>query len=55
MVADDPVCTNPALICQAIKKGPVNSQLIKLNQIGARTESLEAIRLAPFPDQPDFA
>lgn len=46
LVADDPVCTNPALIKDAIKQGMANSILIKLNQIGTVTETLEAIRLA---------
>ena len=40
------VCTNPALIKDAIKQGMANSILIKLNQIGTVTETLEAIRLA---------
>ncbi|WP_164508063.1 phosphopyruvate hydratase [Lapidilactobacillus wuchangensis] len=46
IVADDPVCTNPALIRDAIQKGMANSILIKLNQIGTVTETLEAIRMA---------
>lgn len=46
IVTDDPVCTNPTLIREAIKKGMANSILIKLNQIGTVTETLEAIRLA---------
>lgn len=46
LVADDPVCTNPVLIKNAIKQGMANSILIKLNQIGSVTETLEAIRLA---------
>ncbi|MCP0887980.1 phosphopyruvate hydratase [Ligilactobacillus sp. WILCCON 0076] len=46
IVADDPVCTNPRLIKKAIKEGMANSILIKLNQIGTVTETLEAIRLA---------
>ncbi|TLF36038.1 phosphopyruvate hydratase [Lacticaseibacillus zeae] len=46
LVADDPVCTNPVLIKDAIKQGMANSILIKLNQIGTVTETLEAIRLA---------
>lgn len=46
IVADDPVCTNPKLIKEAIKKGMANSILIKLNQIGTVTETLEAIRIA---------
>ena len=46
IVADDPVCTNPRLIREAIKKGMANSILIKLKQIGTVTETLEAIRVA---------
>lgn len=46
IVADDPVCTNPILIRKAIKEGMANSILIKLNQIGTVTETLEAIRIA---------
>lgn len=46
IVADDPVCTNPRLIREAIKKGMANSILIKLNQIGTVTETLEAIGVA---------
>ncbi|KAF0491797.1 phosphopyruvate hydratase [Pediococcus acidilactici] len=46
IVADDPVCTNSRLIREAIKKGMANSILIKLNQIGTVTETLEAIRVA---------
>lgn len=46
IVADDPVCTNPTLIRDAIEQGMANSILIKLNQIGTVTETLEAIRLA---------
>ena len=36
----------PKLITEAIQKGMANSILIKLNQIGTVTETLEAIRLA---------
>lgn len=46
LVADDFVCTNPAIIRKAIKNGMANSVLIKLNQIGTVSETLEAIRLA---------
>ncbi|MCG0573282.1 Phosphopyruvate hydratase [Lactiplantibacillus plantarum] len=45
-MADDPVCTNPQLIRQAIQRGMANNILIKLNQIGTVTETLAAIRLA---------
>ena len=46
IVADDPVCTNPELVRKAIKGGLGNAILIKLNQIGTVTETLETIRLA---------
>lgn len=46
IITDDPVCTNPKLIREAIEHGMANSVLIKLNQIGTVTETLEAIRIA---------
>ncbi|KRK90379.1 phosphopyruvate hydratase [Companilactobacillus futsaii] len=46
IVTDDNVCTNPALFRKAIKKGMANSFLIKLNQIGSVSETMEAIRVA---------
>lgn len=46
VVADDNVCTNPKLVRKAIKDKLCNSILIKLNQIGTVTETLETIRLA---------
>ncbi|MGV0167088.1 phosphopyruvate hydratase [Furfurilactobacillus sp. WILCCON 0119] len=46
IVTDDNICTNPILIRKAIKQGMANSLLIKPNQIGTITETLEAIRLA---------
>ncbi|KRN28180.1 eno protein [Lactobacillus selangorensis] len=46
IVTDDNVCTNPALIRKAIKQGMANSILIKLNQIGTVSETMEAVRLA---------
>lgn len=46
IVTDDNVCTNPELFRKAIKMGMANSFLIKLNQIGTVTETLEAIRIA---------
>jgi enolase len=46
IITDDPVCTNPKLIREAIERGMANSVLIKLNQIGTVTETLEAIRIA---------
>lgn len=46
VVADDNVCTNPKLVRKAIKDKLCNAVLIKVNQIGTITETLETIRLA---------
>lgn len=46
LVGDDIFCTNPAIIAKGIKEGIGNSVLIKLNQIGTITETLQAVRLA---------
>jgi enolase len=51
LVGDDNFCTNPAIIASAIERGIANSALIKLNQIGTVTETLEAMavcRLAGY-------
>ncbi len=45
LVADDLVVTNPVIIARAIERGIANSILIKLNQIGTLTETLEAVDL----------
>ena len=46
LVGDDIFVTNPEIIARGIREGIANSVLIKLNQIGSLTETLEAIRLA---------
>jgi len=46
LVGDDIFVTNPAILRQAIEKKVGNSILIKLNQIGTLTETLEAMRMA---------
>ena len=46
LVGDDNFCTNPAIIASAIERGIANSALIKLNQIGTVTETLEAMASA---------
>ena len=46
IVGDDIFVTNPAIIRRAIAEHVANSVLIKLNQIGTLTETLEAIRLS---------
>jgi len=45
VMGDDLLVTNPGRIRRAIKEGTVNSALIKLNQIGSLTETLEAVEL----------
>jgi len=46
LVGDDIFCTNKAILSEGINKGIANSILIKLNQIGTVTETLETIELA---------
>lgn len=45
VMGDDLLVTNPERIRRAIKSAAVNSALIKLNQIGSLTETLEAVEL----------
>ena len=46
IVGDDIFVTNPKIFRKGIEKGVANSILIKLNQIGTVTETLEAIEMA---------
>lgn len=46
LVGDDLFCTNSSILAQGIEKGIANSVLIKLNQIGTITETLDTIELA---------
>lgn len=46
LVGDDIFVTNPAIFAEGIEKGVANAILIKLNQIGTVTESIEAIKMA---------
>ncbi|MEK7822867.1 MAG: phosphopyruvate hydratase [Nitrospirota bacterium] len=46
LVGDDIFVTNPGILKEGIKKGIANSILIKLNQIGTLTETLDAVNLA---------
>ncbi len=46
LVGDDIFVTNSALLARGIDSGVANSILIKLNQIGTITETLEAIEMA---------
>ncbi|MEP7159815.1 MAG: phosphopyruvate hydratase [Dermatophilaceae bacterium] len=45
LVGDDVFCTNPAIIADGIRDHIANAALIKLNQIGTVTETLQAMRL----------
>jgi enolase len=45
IVGDDIFVTNPALIRRAIVESAANAVLIKLNQIGTVTETIEAVQL----------
>lgn len=46
LVGDDLFCTNPVRIKKGIEMGVANAVLIKVNQIGTLTETLEAIQMA---------
>jgi enolase len=46
LVGDDLFVTNTARLAQGIQKGIANSILIKVNQIGTLTETLEAMKMA---------
>lgn len=46
LVGDDLFTTNPKIIAEGIKNNVANSVLIKLNQIGTLTETLDAIEMA---------
>jgi enolase len=45
LVGDDNFCTNPAIIAKAIEDSIANAALIKVNQIGSVTETLEAMTI----------
>ena len=46
LVGDDIFVTSPAIIQQGIKNGIANAVLVKVNQVGTLTETLEAVELA---------
>jgi len=46
LVGDDIFCTNKKILAEGIQKGVANAILIKLNQIGTVTETLDTMRLA---------
>jgi len=46
LVGDDLFVTNPAILRKGISEGLANALLVKLNQIGTVTETLDAIAIA---------
>jgi enolase len=46
IVGDDLLCTNPALIKKAIDQKLCNALLLKVNQIGSISESIDAVKMA---------
>jgi len=46
IVGDDIFVTNPAIFSKGIQRGIANAILIKVNQIGTITETLDAIEMA---------
>ena len=46
LIGDDNFVTNTSLLARGIREGVANSILIKLNQIGTITETMEAVRMA---------
>ncbi|MBV8658863.1 MAG: phosphopyruvate hydratase [Burkholderiales bacterium] len=46
LVGDDVFVTNPRILAEGIKAGIANSLLVKINQIGSLTETLQAVDLA---------
>ena len=46
LVGDDLFVTNPAILAAGIEKGMANGLLVKVNQIGTLTETLQAVDMA---------
>jgi len=46
IVGDDLFVTNPEILAEGVRKGIANSILVKVNQIGTLTETLECVALA---------
>ncbi len=46
LVGDDLFVTNPRRLAEGIAKGVANSMLVKVNQIGTLTETLQAVEMA---------
>ncbi len=46
LVGDDLLVTNPKIIAEAIDRGVCNSVLVKLNQIGTLSETIDAVEMS---------
>ena len=46
LVGDDLFVTNPRILAEGIERGVANALLVKVNQIGTLSETLEAVELA---------
>ncbi|MFZ5479139.1 MAG: phosphopyruvate hydratase [Myxococcota bacterium] len=46
LVGDDLFCTNPDILQRGIQQGVANAILVKVNQIGTLTETLDAVEMA---------
>ena len=46
LVGDDLFVTNPKILAEGIERGIANALLVKVNQIGSLSETLEAVELA---------
>jgi enolase len=46
LVGDDLFVTNPAILAEGIERGVANAVLVKVNQIGSLSETLETVELA---------
>lgn len=46
LVGDDLFVTNPERLAKGIKNGAANALLVKVNQIGTLTETLDAVKMA---------
>jgi enolase len=46
LVGDDLFVTNPEILTQGIERGLANALLVKVNQIGTLTETLQAVQIA---------
>jgi enolase len=46
LIGDDVFVTNPEILARGIRDGVGNALLVKLNQIGTLTETLDAVRMA---------